>query len=109
MRPEILHRERAHQARIEHGGERFVRRHAGAGERVEDVGVVDLLGLQVALGLSRGGGEREAAADAALGYPGAEGHQGERVVVDTTDDAVGEPCTMPAMPPLCGADADGLW
>ena len=49
MRPEILDRERAHQARIEHGGERLVGRHAGAGERIEDVGVVDLLGLQVAL------------------------------------------------------------
>ena len=67
MRPEILDRERAHQARIEHGGERLVGRHAGAGEGVEDVGVVDLLGLQVALGLRGGGGECEAAADAALG------------------------------------------
>ena len=39
MRPEILDRERAHKARIEHGGERLVGRDPGAGERVEDVGV----------------------------------------------------------------------
>jgi len=61
------------------GGERLVGQQAGAGEGVEDVGVVDLLGLQVALGLRGGGGEREAAADAALGDAGAQRHQGERV------------------------------
>jgi hypothetical protein len=36
------------------------------------VGVVDLLGLQVALGLRGGVGEREASADAALGDAGVE-------------------------------------
>jgi hypothetical protein len=37
-----------------------------------------------------GGGEPETATDAALGDAGAERHQGERVIVDAADDAVGE-------------------
>lgn len=57
------------------------------------MGVVDLLGLQVALGLRRGGGELEASPYPALRDAGAE-----RLPLNRVDGSAQEPSAWPAGP-----------
>ena len=52
--------------------------------------LVDLLGLQIALGLRGGGGKIEPPPHSALRDAGAERHQGERMTVDAGREPVGK-------------------